>query len=73
MVGVPFDLGHYLDVMFRILTNDSESKATTLLMFGEVESGLEVVKAASRHSNRREVKIADCGIVVPYDQCEEMR
>ncbi|XP_042233200.1 uncharacterized protein LOC121873623 isoform X2 [Homarus americanus] len=33
-------------------------------VFGKVESGLEVVKAAVNHSNIREVTVVDCGVVL---------
>lgn len=38
-------------------------------VFGEVESGLKVVKAAAKHVNIQEVTVVDCGVVLSRLQC----
>ncbi|XP_042206161.1 peptidyl-prolyl cis-trans isomerase CYP18-4-like [Homarus americanus] len=48
---------------FIIFTRDHRSLSFPVV-FGQVESGLEVVKAAANHSNIREVTVVDCGVVL---------
>lgn len=50
---------------FSISTRDCPSREWHWA-FGQVESGLEVVRAVAAHKRIREVKIVDCGVVLPF-------
>ncbi|XP_045610529.2 uncharacterized protein [Procambarus clarkii] len=50
---------------FAITTRDRRGGRQWSHVFGEVESGLGVVRAAVNHSDITEVTVVDCGVVLP--------
>ncbi|XP_069192272.1 uncharacterized protein [Procambarus clarkii] len=50
---------------FVITTRDRQDGRQWLNVFGDVVSGLDVVRAAVNHSDIREVTVVDCGVVLP--------
>ncbi|XP_045587584.2 uncharacterized protein [Procambarus clarkii] len=50
---------------FVIITRERPGGRQWPHVFGDVESGLDVVRAAVNHSNIREVTVVDCGVVLP--------
>ncbi|XP_069177532.1 peptidyl-prolyl cis-trans isomerase G-like [Procambarus clarkii] len=50
---------------FAITTRDRQGGHHWSCVFGDVVSGLDVVRAAVNHSNIREVTVVDCGVVLP--------
>ncbi|XP_069181883.1 uncharacterized protein [Procambarus clarkii] len=50
---------------FVITTRDLQDGHHWLYAFGNVVSGLDVVRAAVNHSNIKEVTVVDCGVVLP--------
>ncbi|XP_069181116.1 tripartite motif-containing protein 59-like [Procambarus clarkii] len=50
---------------FAITTRDLRDGRQWSRVFGDVVSGLNVVRAAVNHSNIREVTVVDCGVVLP--------
>ncbi|XP_045599942.1 tripartite motif-containing protein 59 [Procambarus clarkii] len=50
---------------FSILTRDCQDGDEWSRVFGDVVSGLEVLRAAVNHSDIREVFVMDCGVVLP--------
>ncbi|XP_069193755.1 peptidyl-prolyl cis-trans isomerase-like [Procambarus clarkii] len=50
---------------FTITTRDLQGGKQRVNVFGDVVSGLDVVRAAVNHSNIREVTVVDCGVVLP--------
>lgn len=50
---------------FYILTRDLPEGQWCSRVFGEVASGLDVLRAATSHGNITEVTVVDCGIVLP--------
>nr|XP_045607518.1 tripartite motif-containing protein 5-like isoform X2 [Procambarus clarkii] len=50
---------------FGISTRDRTDGQRWPGVFGNVENGLDVVRAATNHSDIKEVTIVDCGIVLP--------
>ncbi|XP_069161663.1 uncharacterized protein [Procambarus clarkii] len=56
-------LGDPRCAQFVITTRDSRVQCARV--FGDVVSGLDVVRAAVNHSDIREVTVVDCGVVLP--------
>ncbi|XP_069181131.1 uncharacterized protein [Procambarus clarkii] len=52
-------------VQFAILTRDRQDGYQWPDVFGDVVSGLDVVRAAVNHSDITEVTVVDCGVVLP--------
>ncbi|XP_069161667.1 uncharacterized protein [Procambarus clarkii] len=50
---------------FVITTRDSQDGVQWQDVFGDVVSGLDVVRAAVNHSDITEVTVVDCGVVLP--------
>ncbi|XP_069193502.1 tripartite motif-containing protein 5-like isoform X1 [Procambarus clarkii] len=50
---------------FTITTRDRQDGYLWSHVFGDVVSGLDVVRAAVNHSDIREVTVVDCGVVLP--------
>ncbi|XP_069194019.1 uncharacterized protein [Procambarus clarkii] len=50
---------------FVIITRDDQGDHQYSNVFGDVVSGLNVVKAAVNHSNITQVTVVDCGVVLP--------
>nr|XP_045589066.1 uncharacterized protein LOC123751008 [Procambarus clarkii] len=50
---------------FTITTRDEQGGHQWPDVFGDVVSGLDVVRAAVNHSNITEVTVVDCGVVLP--------
>ncbi|XP_069193638.1 uncharacterized protein [Procambarus clarkii] len=50
---------------FAIITRDRQDGVQWSDVFGDVVSGLDVVRAAVDHSNITEVTVVDCGVVLP--------
>ncbi|XP_069193485.1 uncharacterized protein [Procambarus clarkii] len=50
---------------FTITTRDRQGSDQWFYVFGDVVSGLDVVRAAVNHSDIREVTVVDCGVVLP--------
>ncbi|XP_069182317.1 peptidyl-prolyl cis-trans isomerase-like [Procambarus clarkii] len=50
---------------FTITTRDRQDGHQWPDVFGDVVSGLDVVRAAVNHSDIREVTVLDCGVVLP--------
>ncbi|XP_069180674.1 uncharacterized protein [Procambarus clarkii] len=50
---------------FNITTRDLQAGHQRSGVFGDVVSGLDVVRAAVNHSDIREVTVVDCGVVLP--------
>nr|XP_045587354.1 uncharacterized protein LOC123749290 [Procambarus clarkii] len=50
---------------FAITTRDRQDGYQWSGVFGDVESGLDVVRAAVNHSDIMEVTVVDCGVVLP--------
>ncbi|XP_069161681.1 peptidyl-prolyl cis-trans isomerase-like isoform X1 [Procambarus clarkii] len=50
---------------FGIATRDRQGGSRWSGVFGDVVSGLDVVRAAVNHSNIREVTVVDCGVMLP--------
>lgn len=63
LVGTLFTPGSPHCAQFYICIRDEDSSYG--FTFGEVVSGLEVVKAATKLKNIADVKVVDCGVVLP--------
>ncbi|XP_069180694.1 peptidyl-prolyl cis-trans isomerase-like [Procambarus clarkii] len=50
---------------FAIITRDHQGGGPWSYVFGDVVSGLDVVRAAVNHSDITEVTVVDCGVVLP--------
>ncbi|XP_069181287.1 peptidyl-prolyl cis-trans isomerase-like [Procambarus clarkii] len=50
---------------FTITTRDRQGSDQWFYVFGDVVSGLDVVRAAVNHSDITEVTVVDCGVVLP--------
>nr|XP_045586685.1 peptidyl-prolyl cis-trans isomerase-like [Procambarus clarkii] len=50
---------------FTIATRDRQDGGQWSYVFGDVVSGLDVVRAAVNHSDITEVTVVDCGVVLP--------
>lgn len=50
---------------FAITTRDPGKSNTYMQVLGRVVRGLDVVAEAVQHNNITEVKIVDCGVLVP--------
>ncbi|XP_069180901.1 uncharacterized protein, partial [Procambarus clarkii] len=50
---------------FIIITRDRQAGRQRPYVFGDVVSGLDVVRAAVNHSDITEVTVVDCGVVLP--------
>ncbi|XP_069193773.1 tripartite motif-containing protein 5-like [Procambarus clarkii] len=50
---------------FIIITRDRQDGVHWSCVFGDVVSGLDVVRAAVNHSDITEVTVVDCGVVLP--------
>ncbi|XP_069192278.1 uncharacterized protein [Procambarus clarkii] len=59
------ELGGPWSAQFVITTRDRQDGVQWLNVFGDVVSGLDVVRAAVNHSDIREVTVVDCGVVLP--------
>ncbi|KAK8746215.1 hypothetical protein OTU49_017305 [Cherax quadricarinatus] len=57
--------GSVRSAKFSIITRDCKEGATVPNVFGEVESGLDVARAAANHTDITEVAVVDCGIILP--------
>lgn len=51
---------------FTVTTKKSLFPYIDPRVFGKVEKGLEVAKAAAKYRNIKNVTVVDCGIVIPY-------
>ncbi|XP_069192181.1 uncharacterized protein [Procambarus clarkii] len=60
--GVP---GGPMSAQFGITTRDRPGGGQWVNVFGDVVSGLDVVRAAVNHSDITEVTVVDCGVVLP--------
>ncbi|XP_069180547.1 uncharacterized protein [Procambarus clarkii] len=58
-------LGGPRSAQFIITTRDRQGGDQWSGVFGDVVSGLDVVRAAVNHSNITEVTVVDCGVVLP--------
>ncbi|XP_069193072.1 uncharacterized protein [Procambarus clarkii] len=58
-------LGSVRSAQFAITTKDRQDGHQYSGVFGEVVSGLDVVRAAVNHSDVTEVTVVDCGVVLP--------
>ncbi|XP_069192234.1 uncharacterized protein [Procambarus clarkii] len=58
-------LGDPRSTQFIIGTRDLQGGGQWLYVFGDVVSGLDVVRAAVNHSDITEVTVVDCGVVLP--------
>nr|XP_045590885.1 peptidyl-prolyl cis-trans isomerase-like [Procambarus clarkii] len=56
-------LGGPWSAQFGIITRDDQEQWSDV--FGDVVSGLDVVRAAVNHSDITEVTVVDCGVVLP--------
>ncbi|XP_069176752.1 peptidyl-prolyl cis-trans isomerase-like [Procambarus clarkii] len=54
-----------MNSQFTITTRDRQGFYHWSCVFGDVVSGLDVVRAAVNHSDIREVTVVDCGVVLP--------
>ncbi|XP_069191086.1 tripartite motif-containing protein 59 [Procambarus clarkii] len=54
-----------MTAQFGITTRDRQDSCQWLYVFGDVVSGLDVVRAAVNHSDITEVTVVDCGVVLP--------
>ncbi|XP_069192271.1 peptidyl-prolyl cis-trans isomerase-like isoform X2 [Procambarus clarkii] len=59
------DLGGPRSAQFIITTRDLQDGRQWSHVFGDVVSGLDVVRAAVNHSDITEVTVVDCGVVLP--------
>ncbi|XP_069182313.1 peptidyl-prolyl cis-trans isomerase-like [Procambarus clarkii] len=59
------DLGGPRSAQFFITTRDRQDGYLWSHVFGDVVSGLDVVRAAVNHSDITEVTVVDCGVVLP--------
>ncbi|XP_069191061.1 uncharacterized protein [Procambarus clarkii] len=59
------DLGGPRSAQFIITTRDRQDDRQWTHVFGDVVSGLDVVRAAVNHSDITEVTVVDCGVVLP--------
>nr|XP_045586742.1 peptidyl-prolyl cis-trans isomerase-like [Procambarus clarkii] len=59
------DPGGPKSAQFIITTGDRQVGDLWPDVFGDVVSGLDVVRAAVNHSDIREVTVVDCGVVLP--------
>ncbi|XP_069183412.1 tripartite motif-containing protein 59-like [Procambarus clarkii] len=50
---------------FAIITRDRQDGGQFIDVFGDVVSGLDVVRAAVNHSDITQVTVVDCGVVLP--------
>ncbi|XP_069192223.1 peptidyl-prolyl cis-trans isomerase-like [Procambarus clarkii] len=57
--------GGPMSAQFAITTRDRQDGVQWLNVFGDVVSGLDVVRAAVNHRDIREVTVVDCGVVLP--------
>ncbi|XP_045619257.2 E3 ubiquitin-protein ligase TRIM69 isoform X1 [Procambarus clarkii] len=57
--------GSPTSAQFTIITRDHQDGPQWLWVFGDVVSGLDVVRAAVNHSDITEVTVVDCGVVLP--------
>ncbi|XP_069167578.1 peptidyl-prolyl cis-trans isomerase-like [Procambarus clarkii] len=58
-------LGSPRSAQFVITTRDLQDGDQWSCVFGDVVSGLDVVRAAVNHSDITEVTVVDCGVVLP--------
>ncbi|XP_069176992.1 uncharacterized protein [Procambarus clarkii] len=58
-------LGGPRSAQFAIITRDLQGGHQWPYVFGDVVSGLDVVRAAVNHSDITEVTVVDCGVVLP--------
>ncbi|XP_069180673.1 tripartite motif-containing protein 59-like [Procambarus clarkii] len=58
-------LGGPKSAQFTITTRDHQGGGQWPYVFGDVVSGLDVVRAAVNHSDITEVTVVDCGVVLP--------
>ncbi|XP_069180688.1 peptidyl-prolyl cis-trans isomerase-like [Procambarus clarkii] len=58
-------LGGPTSAQFAIATRDRQDGHQWSCVFGDVVSGLDVVRAAVNHSDITEVTVVDCGVVLP--------
>ncbi|XP_069192166.1 peptidyl-prolyl cis-trans isomerase-like [Procambarus clarkii] len=59
------ELGGPWSAQFAITTWDHQDGRQLRNVFGDVVSGLDVVRATVNHSDIREVTVVDCGVVLP--------
>ncbi|XP_069186304.1 peptidyl-prolyl cis-trans isomerase-like [Procambarus clarkii] len=59
------DPGGPRSAQFIITTRDRQDGRQWFDAFGDVVSGLDVVRAAVNHSDNPEVTVVDCGVVLP--------
>ncbi|XP_069192277.1 uncharacterized protein [Procambarus clarkii] len=64
-VWARYGLGGPQSAQFGITTWEHEDGRCRLNVFGDVVSGLDVVKAAVNHRHIKEVTVVDCGVVLP--------
>ncbi|XP_069180710.1 peptidyl-prolyl cis-trans isomerase-like [Procambarus clarkii] len=57
--------GDPTSAQFFIITRDHQAGGQWPCVFGDVVSGLDVVRAAVNHSDITEVTVVDCGVVLP--------
>ncbi|KAK8720573.1 hypothetical protein OTU49_013235, partial [Cherax quadricarinatus] len=62
-VSSPWWQGSHFSTQFTIITRDATYNQYSNI-FGEVESGMNVLRAAVDHSNIKEVTVVDCGVVL---------
>ncbi|XP_069180681.1 tripartite motif-containing protein 59-like isoform X2 [Procambarus clarkii] len=65
MVSRWWPLGDPTSAQFVITTRDRQAGHQGPGVFGDVVSGLDVVRAAVNHSDITEVTVVDCGVVLP--------
>ncbi|XP_069163397.1 peptidyl-prolyl cis-trans isomerase-like [Procambarus clarkii] len=64
-VGAWYEPGDPTSAQFIIITRDNQDGDQWSDVFGDVVSGLDVVRAAVNHSDITEVTVVDCGVVLP--------
>ncbi|XP_069180535.1 uncharacterized protein [Procambarus clarkii] len=65
VASVGWNLGDPKSAQFGITTRGRQDDDPYVGVFGDVVSGLDVVRAAVNHSDITEVTVVDCGVVLP--------
>ncbi|XP_069193722.1 peptidyl-prolyl cis-trans isomerase-like [Procambarus clarkii] len=60
-----YEPGDPKSAQFGITTRDRQDGVQWSYVFGDVVSGLDVVRAAVNQSDNTEVTVVDCGVVLP--------